>query len=418
MGELRDCTIIIIDGTLIGDALYCIMTDPHGINPSLRGDTNVKLIPERVGTSDLSIEIANSLNIIEDRPLLIIINQRMPQRAEMKSENFNGLDILEFVRLRRSTCRTVIILYSFENISSSCVDNRLRQYLSLPGHFYAKMPFRIRTLLETAVTFWSSESDNYDFRNKFLSEKAQRISRKYLRDFKHDIVDKMLPGLKVDVSAVKSLKYRHFKKSKILELFSDTASKFVGCDMKTVFSNEYRLLQSDLNNIENASRVNTVHRKIDNITETLNIVLNKLSADKDGVWAEDFSYEAERQNNRTHMSKIENILKEIWETDLWKLCDVRYGERVRELKKNVTEYYSLRLDIENTLWRLSVWELDSRRKERIDQIMSQLLDPFMQEIENSDYEGALRIFSVGILEALKIPKNTTLNNLFGENHYD
>lgn len=409
---------IIIDGTLIGDALRSGLIYSRCIKPSLSGHTDVMLLPQRKGSSDFSMEIAHSLNNVEDRPLLILINLRKPNVPIIDTKDFNGIDILEFMRLQRSTCRTAIILYSFENISSSSADSRLRQYLSLSGHFYAKMPFRIRTLIEMADNFWSAESDNDDFRNKFLSEKALRVSRQYLRDFKHDIVDKMLPSLKVDVSAIKSLMYRYFKKSMILALFSDTTSKFVGCDMKTVFSNEYRLLQSDLKNIENASRISTIHRKIDNITETLITVLNKLSDDKDGVWAEDFTCEAERQNYRTHISNLGRMLKELWEADLWKLCDARYGETVRELKKNLTEYYALRLEIENALWRLSVWELENRRKRRIDQIISQLLDPFMEKIENSDYEGALRTFGVDILEALKVPQNTTLNNIFGGNHYD
>jgi len=394
--------LIIVDDTLIGDALYCSFKYVNATMETRNEHFAIKLLPERGKNNTIYNDITKEIIIDEASTSILFINDTFYYKLETRSSCFGGLDIIEFIRLHTNCCNKVINIYSFKDLSSHSLDNKFIEYMNIPGHFYFKMPFNVHELIETSIQFCLNAASISDPRQHIYNERASFISGQFIRAFKHEIVDKLLPSLIKDGYEIRSSKFIWYSKPKIMSLFSDRISQLVGCEMKNIYANEYSLLNSALIKFDDATP-NHKFKELEIVSNLLKTVLNRFDADNKKAWNEEISYESEKEYLYLQIDALAILLKKFWEINISELTIMQLEETVKTLKAPLAEYFTHRLEIEITLWRLALCKVDQSSIRRMMQIMSQLLDPLIDRLALNKYSEALQLFDSETLKMINMP---------------
>lgn len=403
--------VLIIDDTIIGYTLEkCLGSFAH--DKEDKNIVNIELLPKKGNDINLLEQINKIFFGIKDSPVLIFINLNFSSSIPGPSLNMSALEIAEEIRLSCRISNVVILLYSFDrNISTE----QFLRFINLSGSVHFTLPVRLKELFASwitkAVDFNLSKEQGELIQKSMFAVRAQQVSKQYLRDFKHSIVDKILPQLITEYpSKIVNARYRAWLNERIQVLFSNQISELCGIDMQKEFRDEIRQIESSLKNIELANATK-LRKEINKLEDLLRSVINK-SVDFSGNWDNSIVYEVERQTLCKLIANLKDIFDNIWMETFYDLNDPKYVPLWQNIKSRTSEYFKLPLAIEITLWRLSIWVSGRGYKAQIEGVFDHFLDPLIEKIEYDDYRGASDIFNKIALANLKITPVTSLNTIF------
>lgn len=407
-------SILIIDDTILGNPVKkCI--DYFSRITTEQDRVNIKLVPDKETIDcDKLVNQSNYFINTQSGAVLVFINLELQHMLNNYSGEILSLTIAEEIRLSSDMPRVTILLYSLNSRKSLLGIKQFSRFIEFPGNVYFSLPIRFenhfKSWLEKATTIDYDREQEENIRKEMFSTRLQQASRQYLKDFDHSVIDKMLPLLKSDMGRIKGAKYRYWIKEKILSLFSSEISELCGIDMKKEFNKEIQQVKLILGQIESSSSIN-ITKKIDNLQKHLINVL-KNAIESPAQWRYPFNYKTEREMLINYVNKLRDIFNIIWAVDLWKLSQSQYIDIWKNMKSSIVHYYELRLKMEISLWRLSIWTCGRFRKNYIDHMFTQFLDPLIEKIEYDDYVGAGETFNWEALKNLNVARGTRLSTVF------
>lgn len=397
--------VLIIDDTIIGYPLAKCL----GSFANDKEDKNIELLPKKGNDINLLEQINKIFLEIKDSPILIFISLNFSSSIP---GTLSALEIAEEIRLSCRISNVLILLYSFDrNISTE----QFLRFINLPGSVHFTLPVRLKELFATwitkAVDFNLSKEEGELIQKSVFAVRAQQVSKQYLRDFKHSIVDKILRQLITEEpSKIANARYKAWLNDRIQALFSNQISELCGIDMQKEFRDEIIQIKSSLKNIELAKSTKA-QKAIKKLEDLLKNVIKK-SVNLSGNCYNYIVYELERQTLCKLIANLKDIFDSIWMETFYDLNDPKYVPSWQKIKLRTPEYFELRLAIELILWRLSIWGSGRGYKAQIEGIFDQFLDPLIEKIEYDDYRGASDIFNKIALANLKITPVTSLNTIF------
>lgn len=398
--------VLIIDDTIIGDILAkCISSGGYG------KIINVKLLPERNKSTNLLEQFNIFFSNNKNTSILTFLNSEF---RLFDSILITAVEIAEEIRLLYDMQNSIILFYSlYKKESLSFYIDGFSNIIELPGHYYFKLPIRLN---ENFVS-WEKEAINFNLnkeckelaRNSIFAFRSHQVSKQYLKDFKHSIVDKLLPQVS-DYCSIIPQYYHKWLNMKILSLFSSEISELCGINMQEEFKSDLEKINSSLKRMETTEKRRFI-KGCAEIQKILIEVINR-SIELNGKWSNIINYVNENQKLLKHITCLQGVFKEIWSENFYNLNNNEYINLWKEIKSRVSLYYEVRLLIEILLWRLSIWVSGRKSRTLIESIFCQFLDPLIEKIERDDYRGASEIFNSVTLSNLKITNGASLNSIF------
>lgn len=245
---------------------------------------------------------------------------------------------------------------------------------------------------------------------EIVERRASQVSREFFRDFEHTLINKMLPNIKINLGIIKSLRYQVWFKGKIYTLFSNQITELCGIDIPKIFMQEIKQIKYRMERIDELIQPK-VFVEVDRMQKILaDIINNCLSLPRQQTFQ--INYEKEKQNLSYYFEKLKVILNDIWRMKFGELSEMKQLDVWKRLKPNVTEYYKIRIGLEITLWKLSVWLPGRNYKAYLELLFNGLLDPLIERVEHKEFDRVNAIFNPERLNSLKFSISDCFSDFF------
>lgn len=413
---MKSVSVLIVDDTVLGAAISrCIATCADTVLD--RKTLSVRVAPapcSQGGQSGIFFsELRHFLDDANDGARLLFINLDSGMSLVEECDDLPGLEIADEMRLMGNS-QGFILAYSFATLSSLVQKERSSKFIGCSSNSYFRLPTRFKDhfndWVEEAKRLKSAALDIEAVQRDIFAQRAQQVSKRYLIDLRHSLVDKDLDLLKQDVNRIRTQWFQEWVVGKILSLFSKDLSELCGIDMMGRFGKERRGIVAAINRLRRSSHGNSIVHEIQKIEGWLRDIIAE-SLNPTGQWNTVIDRYKERLELIKDIDALREIFHEVWDENLFVLSEPKHMAIWRRLKASAGIYYQTRLKIENTMWKLSIWMCEKEKNRNIDRCFRWFLDPLMNQIEQDDCASIAAIFDATMLQKMGLGADSKLSTL-------